>query len=63
MMRTGRVGKPACAPARVASRRAGAANAALLAVSILALDDPLLRERLVAFRAAQTDRVWEPQTE
>ena len=36
---------------------AGAANAALLAVSILALDDPLLRERLVSFRAAQTDRV------
>jgi len=36
---------------------AGAANAALLAVSILALDDPLLRERLISFRAAQTDRV------
>jgi len=36
---------------------AGAANAALLAVSILALEDAPLRERLVAFRAAQTDRV------
>ena len=36
---------------------AGAANAALLAVSILALEDPPLRERLVAFRANQTDRV------
>lgn len=36
---------------------AGAANAALLAVSILALENAGLRERLVAFRAAQTDRV------
>ncbi len=36
---------------------AGAANAAILAVSILALDDAALRERLVAFRAAQTERV------
>lgn len=36
---------------------AGAANAALLAVAILALEDPALRDRLVAFRAAQTDRV------
>ena len=36
---------------------AGAANAALLAVSILALEDAGLRERLVAYRAAQTARV------
>jgi 5-(carboxyamino)imidazole ribonucleotide mutase len=36
---------------------AGAANAAILAVSILALEDSGLRERLMAFRAAQTDRV------
>ena len=36
---------------------AGAANAALLAVSILALADPGLQEKLVAYRAAQTDRV------
>jgi 5-(carboxyamino)imidazole ribonucleotide mutase len=36
---------------------AGAANAALLAVSILAIEDAGLRERLVAYRAAQTARV------
>ena len=36
---------------------AGAANAALLAVSILALDDEELRQRLIDYRTAQTDRV------
>jgi 5-(carboxyamino)imidazole ribonucleotide mutase len=36
---------------------AGAANAALLAIAILALDDGGLRDRLVAYRAAQTERV------
>jgi len=36
---------------------AGAANAALLAVSILALEDAALRGKLVAYRAEQTDRV------
>jgi 5-(carboxyamino)imidazole ribonucleotide mutase len=36
---------------------AGAANAALLAVSILALDDAALRGKLVAYRAEQTARV------
>jgi len=36
---------------------AGAANAALLAVSILALEDAALRSQLVAFRAAQTERI------
>lgn len=36
---------------------AGAANAALLAVSILALTDPVLRDKLVAYRAEQTARV------
>ena len=36
---------------------AGAANAALLAVSILALDDAALRLKLVAHRAEQTARV------
>lgn len=36
---------------------AGAANAALLAVAILALDDAELRGKLVAYRAAQTERV------
>lgn len=36
---------------------AGAANAALLAVSILALGDEGLRDKLVAYRAEQTARV------
>ncbi|NBV44092.1 MAG: 5-(carboxyamino)imidazole ribonucleotide mutase [Planctomycetia bacterium] len=36
---------------------AGAANAALLAVAVLALGDPRLAERLVAYRQGQTDRV------
>jgi 5-(carboxyamino)imidazole ribonucleotide mutase len=40
---------------------AGAVNAALLAASILALSDPALRARLVAFRDAQTRRVLEEQ--
>lgn len=38
---------------------AGAANAGLLAASILALSDPPLGERLVAWRAAQTEAVAE----
>lgn len=38
---------------------AGATNAALLAASILALSDPALSERLIAWRAAQTDSVAE----
>lgn len=38
---------------------AGAANAGLLAASILALGDPPLGERLVAWRAAQTEAVAE----
>ena len=36
---------------------AGARNAALLAVSILSLEDPELAERLRDFRKAQTQRV------
>jgi 5-(carboxyamino)imidazole ribonucleotide mutase len=36
--------------------KAGAINAALLATSILALSDPALRERLLAFRKAQTEK-------
>lgn len=36
---------------------AGAANAALLAASILSNDDPAVRDALDAFRAAQTERV------
>lgn len=38
---------------------AGATNAALLAASILALNDPALSERLIAWRTAQTDSVAE----
>ena len=34
---------------------AGAANAALFAVAMLASENPALRERLIAFRAAQTE--------
>ena len=34
---------------------AGAANAALFAVAMLAHDDPALKDRLAAFRAAQTE--------
>jgi len=40
---------------------AGAANAALLAVSILALTDPALRERLKSRRRRETARVLEEQ--
>ena len=36
---------------------AGATNAALLAIAILALEDAPLRDRLVAWRTAQTARV------
>lgn len=36
---------------------AGATNAALLAVAILAAHDAALREKLLAYRAAQTERV------
>jgi 5-(carboxyamino)imidazole ribonucleotide mutase len=36
---------------------AGATNAALLAVAILAASDTVLREKLIAYRTAQTDRV------
>jgi 5-(carboxyamino)imidazole ribonucleotide mutase len=37
--------------------KAGATNAALLAISILALDQPVLREKLQRFRDEQTNRV------
>jgi 5-(carboxyamino)imidazole ribonucleotide mutase len=36
---------------------AGAANAGLFAVSMLATESPLVRERLLAFRARQTENV------
>ena len=49
---------PAGVPvATLAIGTAGAKNAALLAVSILALQDAALRERLEAFRAKQTSDV------
>lgn len=49
---------PAGVPvATLAIGSAGATNAALLAVSILATERPALREKLVAYRQAQTDRV------
>jgi 5-(carboxyamino)imidazole ribonucleotide mutase len=38
---------------------AGAVNAGLLAAAILAISDPELRQRLEAYRAAQTARVLE----
>ena len=37
--------------------KAGATNAALLAVAILANHDPALREQLRRFRAEQTEKV------
>ncbi len=39
--------------------KAGATNAALLAIAILATADPTLREKIRAFRAQQTARVKE----
>ncbi len=49
---------PAGVPvATFAIGQAGAANAALFAVSLLALDDPSLRDKLAEFRVAQSDRV------
>lgn len=41
--------------------KAGAANAALLAIAILANHDPALREKLKAFRAEQTQTVLNTQ--
>lgn len=43
--------------ATVAIGKAGARNAALLAIQILALTDPRLRRRLLAYRARQTAQV------
>ena len=37
--------------------RSGAINAALLAAAVIALDDERVRDRLTAFRAAQTENV------
>ena len=43
--------------------KAGATNAALLAVAILALSDPALGERLLAYRAEQAARVLQDTLE
>lgn len=43
--------------------KAGATNAALLAIAILATTDAVLREKLRAFRAAQTAKVLEARLE
>jgi 5-(carboxyamino)imidazole ribonucleotide mutase len=40
---------------------AGAANAALLAAAVLALSDEVLRERLRAYRTAQTEAVLDQE--
>lgn len=42
--------------------KAGAINAALLAASVLALNDPTLAKKLAAWRKAQTDAVAERPT-
>lgn len=49
--------------ATLAIGKAGARNAGLLAVSMLANNDPALREQLRAFRNAQTARVLEDRLE
>ncbi len=43
--------------ATLAIGRAGAANAGLMAIAILAVSDPVLREKLETFRREQTERV------
>ena len=51
---------PAGVPvATVAIGKAGARNAAVLAVEVLALADPELQQRLEAYRREQTDKVAE----
>ena len=50
---------PGIPVATVTAGKAGAKNAALLAISILALADPSLKEKLRAFRADQTRKVEE----
>ncbi len=49
---------PAGVPvATFAIGKAGAINAALFAAQVLAASDPALRDRLLAFRKAQTEKV------
>ncbi len=50
---------PGIPVATVTAGNAGGKNAALLAISILALQDSTLREKLKAFRKAQTEKVMD----
>ena len=50
---------PGVPVATVAIGKAGARNAAILAVQILALADPALRDKLVQFRKKQEQKVRE----
>lgn len=50
---------PGVPVATVAIGKAGAQNAALLTVQILALSDPVLRDKLVQFKQAQEQKVRE----
>lgn len=50
---------PGVPVATVAIGKAGARNAAILAVQILALSDPALRDKLVQFKQAQEQKVHE----
>jgi len=50
---------PGVPVATVAIGKAGAKNAAILAVQILALDDSNLREKLAEFKKAQEEKVME----
>lgn len=50
---------PGVPVATVAIGRAGAKNAAILAVQILALSDPALREKLAGFKKTQEQKVRE----
>ena len=50
---------PGIPVATVTAGKAGAKNSALLAISMLALSDSALREKLAAFRAEQTRKVEE----
>ncbi|MBR2435714.1 MAG: 5-(carboxyamino)imidazole ribonucleotide mutase, partial [Lentisphaeria bacterium] len=48
---------PGIPVATVTAGNAGGKNAALLAISILALQNPVLKEKLAAFRKEQTEKV------
>ena len=50
---------PGIPVATVTAGKAGAKNAALLAISMLALSDAALRDKLAAFREEQTRKVEE----